>query len=63
MLTSFQSLKRKGDKADSTNWRGISLLSTAGKVLSRILLNRLIKSIAEDILLESQVVSVREKHN
>ena len=46
--------KRKGDKADCTNWRGISLLSIAGKVLSRILLNRQIKLIAEDILPESQ---------
>ena len=46
--------KREGDKADCTNWRGISLMSIAGKVLSRILLNRLIKSIAEDILPESQ---------
>ena len=46
--------KRERDKADCTNWRGISLLSIAGKVLSRILQNRLIKSISEDILPESQ---------
>ena len=33
--------KRKGDRAVCDNHRGISLLSVAGKVLARILLNRL----------------------
>ena len=33
--------KRKGDWAVCDNHRGISLLSTAGKVLARVLLNRL----------------------
>ena len=46
--------KRKGDKSDCGNWRGISLLSTAGKVLSRILLNRPVESIAEETPYESQ---------
>ena len=46
--------KRKGDKTDCGNWRGISLLSIAGKVISRILLNRLVDAIAEEILPESQ---------
>ncbi|KAI8487938.1 hypothetical protein Bbelb_343860 [Branchiostoma belcheri] len=46
--------KKKGDKADCNNSRGISLLSCAGKVLTRILLLRLIKSVLEDVLPESQ---------
>ena len=33
--------KRKGDRACCDNHRGISLLSIAGKVLARVLLNRL----------------------
>ena len=33
--------KRKGDRAVCNNHRGISLLSVAGKVVARILLNRL----------------------
>ena len=47
--------KRRGDKPECGNWRGISLLSIVGKVLSRILLTRLSESIAEDILPESQM--------
>ena len=37
--------KRKGDKADCGNSRGISLLSTAGKVLARVMLNRLLATL------------------
>jgi len=33
--------KRKGDRACCDNHRGISLLSIAGKVLGRVILNRL----------------------
>ena len=33
--------KRKGDRSCCDNHRGISLLSTAGKILARVLLNRL----------------------
>ena len=46
--------KRKGDKTDCGNWHGISLLCIAGKLISRILLNRLIDSVAEETLPESQ---------
>ena len=45
--------KNKGDRGECGNYRGISLLSTAGKVLSGILNDRL-KTLAEQILPETQ---------
>ena len=45
--------KRKGDHAECGNHRGISLLAIAGKVLAKIVLNRL-KFISEEVLPESQ---------
>ena len=46
--------KNKGDRSLCGNSRGIALLGTAGKVYARILLDRLIKIISEDVLPESQ---------
>ena len=45
--------KRKGDRMDCDNHHGISLLSITGKVLARIMLNRL-KIISEQLLPESE---------
>ena len=46
--------KNKGEKSDCSNYRGVTLLSIAGKIISRVLLNRLIPAIAEKVLPESQ---------
>ena len=46
-------LFKKGDKAICGNYRGISLLSIAGKIITRIL-NKRLKRLAEKILPESQ---------
>ena len=45
---------KKRDRTQCGNYRGISLLSIAGKVFARILLNRLNAHIAPDILPETQ---------
>ena len=46
--------KIKGNKRTCDNHRGISLLSIAGKILARVLLNRLLKHLEQDHLPESQ---------
>ena len=47
------SIFKKGDRSVCGNYRGISLLSIVGKVIARLLLNRLLP-LAEEILPESQ---------
>ena len=46
--------KNKGDCSSCDNHRGISLLSIAGKILARIMLNRITKHILDDVVSESQ---------
>ena len=46
--------KRKGNKRSCDNHRGISLLLIAGKILARILLNRLLEHLEQGHLPESQ---------
>uniref|UniRef100_A0A5F8H9R7 RNA-directed DNA polymerase n=1 Tax=Monodelphis domestica TaxID=13616 RepID=A0A5F8H9R7_MONDO len=46
--------KNKGSPAACDNYRSISLLSTTGKILARVILNRLLLSVSEQNLPESQ---------
>ena len=46
--------KRKGNRNICDNHRGISLLSIAGKILARLILNRIMKHLVDDIYPESQ---------
>ena len=46
--------KRKGNRQSCDNHRGISLLSIAGKILARVLLNRLLEHLEQGLLPESQ---------
>ena len=46
--------KHKGKKCECDNHRGISLLSIAGKILARVILNRINSSIVNSVYPESQ---------
>ena len=54
-------LLKKGNLSNCNNWRGITLLSIPGKVLSIILLNRLKDSI--DLKLKEQQVGFRSNRS
>lgn len=49
----FIPIFKNGDRSLCNNYRGIAVLSTAGKLLSRIIISRL-ASLSEDILPEAQ---------
>jgi len=53
----FAIYKNKGDRVDRGSSRGISLLSVGGKILARVMLNRLLTHVAEVILRETNAVS------
>ena len=46
--------ENKGEKSVCDNHRGISLLSIAGKILARVLLNRIIAHLLDSAISESQ---------
>ena len=46
--------KRKGNRSQCDNHRGISLLSIAGKILARVVLNRITSAIINEMYPESQ---------
>jgi len=46
--------KRKGNRADCGNSRGISLLPAAGKVLARMMLRHLLIHVVDTVISESQ---------
>ena len=51
---SIVTIYKKGDLTDFENYRGISLLSIAGKIFARILLNRLSTHITPEVISETQ---------
>ena len=51
---SIVTIYTKGDRTDCGNYRGISLLSTAGKTFARILLNRLSTHITPGVVPETK---------
>ena len=46
--------KNKGDRASCDNHRGISLLNVAGKIMARVILNRITQYLLDDVVSESQ---------
>ena len=54
MIITLYKNKNKGTRADCGNYRAISLLPVADKILSHIILNRLILTISEESLPDSE---------
>ena len=55
--------KRKGNPQLCDNHRGISLLSTAGKVLARVLLNRLDEHLEQSGIQKGQRNNWHDRHS
>ncbi|XP_061188078.1 uncharacterized protein LOC133196164 [Saccostrea echinata] len=55
-------LPKKGDLADSNNWRGMMLLSVTSKVLSRVILNRMASMVDPYLCEENKLDSEMENH-
>ena len=53
--------KKKGRKSDCSNYQSITLLTIADKILARVLLNRLIPTIAQENTQKASVGSVSTK--
>lgn len=51
---SLLAIFKKGDRTECGNYRGISLLSIAGKAFARIILNRLEKHVTHQVIPETQ---------
>ena len=51
---SIETIYKKDDRTDCANYRGISPLSIAGKIVARILLNRLSTHITPEVVPETQ---------
>ena len=54
---------KKGDRTECGNYRGISLLSAAGKIFARILLNRLSSHITPEGARDTVRLSFKQKHS
>ena len=57
---SIMTIFKKGSRTECGNYRGISLLSVAGKILAKVLLNQL-QPLSESIIPETQVVSDQDE--
>jgi hypothetical protein len=45
----FVNIPKKGDLSNGNNWRGVTLLSTPSKILTRIILNRIQNTVERHI--------------
>ena len=53
--------KIQTEESDCSNYRGITLLSIAGKILAHVILKKFIPTIAQENMTESQWVQVQQR--